>query len=138
MNRTIKILIAASAIFLLIGVVSATDLVDIFEAPSGFTVSANDTFTDNLNHNIQIFNFTDELYTKWFKNDTTFSINQFKDGAFFPMNSKNHYGILEIVEKDDNKYIIESWTSKNPNEANTLKKNLEEFNKINDLKPTSK
>lgn len=133
MNKTIKILIVAAAIFLMIGLVSAANPTEIFKAPTGFTASANDTFTDGQNHNIQIFNYTDELYAKWFENNTGFSINDYKDGNFLSRNTNNHYGILEIVEKDDNKYIIESWTAKNPNEANTLTKNLEEFNKINNL-----
>lgn len=135
MNKTIKILIAAAAIILMIGIVSAANPVDIFKAPSGLTASGNDTFVDGQNHNIQIYNYTDELCSKWFKNDSGFSISQYKNENFFSENSENHYGILEIVEKDGNKYIIDSWTSKNPNESNTLKKNLEEFNNANGLKP---
>lgn len=135
MKKTIKILIAATAIVLMISVVSAANPVDIFKAPSGFTASGNDTFEDGHNHNIQIYNYTDELYTKWFKNDPTFSISKFKDNHFFTKNYENHNGILEVVEKDGSKYIIDSWTPKNPNEANVLEKNLNEFNSINDLKP---
>ena len=135
MKTTIKILIATATIFLMIGIVSAADPVDIFKAPSGLNASGNDTFVDGQNHNIQIFNYTDELYAKLFENDTAFSISKFKDNHFFTKNYENHYGILEIVEKDGNKYIIDSWTSKNPNESNALKKNLEDFNKANDLKP---
>jgi hypothetical protein len=135
MKKTTKILIATAAIFLMIGVVSAADQIDVFKAPSGFADSGNDTFTDTQNHNIQIFNYTDELYNKMFESDPTFSISKFKDNHFFTKNSEKHYGILEIVEKDGNKYIIDSWAAKNPNEAHTLEKNLEEFNKVNDLKP---
>ena len=135
MKRISKILIATTAIFLMIGLVSATDSVDIFKAPSGFTASGYDTFADTQNHNIQIFNYTDELYSQMFGSDSTFSISLFKDNHFFKKNTNDHYGILEIVEKDGNKYIIESWTSKNPNEATVLEKNLDDFNTINDLKP---
>lgn len=135
MKTAIKILIAATAIFLMIGIVSAANPTDIFKAPSGLTASGNDTFADGQNHNIQIFNYTDELYTKWFENDPTFSINNYKNNKFFTKNTEDHYGILEIVEKDGNKYIIDSWTAKNPNESNVLKKNLEEFNSVNGLKP---
>ena len=134
MKKTVKILIIVVAIFLMISLVSATDQIDVFKAPSGFNASSNDTFTDTQNHNIQIFNYTDELYSELFEGDLTFSIRNFKENNFFTKNTKNHYGILEIVEKDGGKYIIESWTSKNPNEANLLEKNLNEFNKINDLK----
>lgn len=137
MKRTIKILIAAAVIFLMIGIVSAANPVDTFKAPSGLTASGNDTFVDGQNHNIQIYNYTDELYSKWFENDSTFSISKFKDNHFFNKNTENHYGILEIVEKDGNKYIIDSWTAKNPNESNALKKNLEDFNSVNDLNPIS-
>ena len=138
MKKAIKILIAAAAILLMIGVVSAANPVDMFKAPSEFTVSGNDTFADGENHNIQIFNYTDELYTELFENDSSFSINDFKDNTLFTKNTEKPYGDLEIVEKNGNKYIIESWTSKNPNESNTLKKNLEEFNKANDLKPIAR
>ena len=135
MKKTVKILITLAAIILMIGLVSATDPVDIFKAPSGFNASSNDTFVDAQNHNIQIFNYTDELYSELFESDPTFSISNFKDNHFFTKNTKNHYGILEIVENDNGKYIIESWTSKNPNEANVLEKNLKDFNTANDLKP---
>lgn len=87
MKTTIKILIAAATIFLMIGAVSAANQTYIFKAPSGFNASGNDTFTDGQNHNIQIFNYTDELYTKWFENDSTFSISKFKDNQFFDRNS---------------------------------------------------
>ncbi len=136
MKKTIKILIAAAAILLMIGVVSANN-VDTFKAPSGFTASGNDTFVDGQNHNIQIFNYTDELYSELFESDSTFSISKFKDNHFFNKNTDKHYGILEIVEKDGNKYIIDSWTAKNPNESNELKKNLEDFNSANGLSPIS-
>ena len=119
----------------MIGVVSAANPVDIFKAPSGFTASGNDTFTDGQNHNIQIFNFTKEQYSKWFENNSAFSIGKFKEGNLFNHEYEKHYGVLEVVEKDGNKYIIDSWTAKNPNEGNNLKKNLEEFNSVNDLKP---
>ena len=135
MKKALKTLIAIAAILLMIGVVSAANPTDIFKAPSGFTASGNDTFSDGHNHNIQIFNYTDELYTRLFENDPAFSISKFKDNHFFTKEYKNHYGILEIVEKDGSKYIVDSWTGKNPNEANTLQKNLNEFNNINDLKP---
>ena len=135
MNKTIKILIATAAIFLMIGMASAANPVDIFKAPSGFTASGNDTFADTQNHNIQIYNYTQELYSKWFENPSGFSISEYKNTNFVQKDSENHYGILEIVEKDGNKYIIDSWTPKNPNESNVLKKNLEEFNSANDLKP---
>ena len=138
MKKTLKTLIAIAAILLMIGVVSAANPTDVFKAPSGFTATANDTFSDGENHNIQIFNYTDELYNKMFKNDSAFSISNFKDTNFFTKNYDDHHGILEIVEKNGTKYIIDSWTAKNPNEANTLQKNLEEFNKINDLKPIAK
>ena len=128
-------LIAAAAIFLMLCTVSAADSLDVFKAPSGFEASGNDTFSDTENHNIQIFNFTDELYSELFEKDSTFSISNFKDNKFFTKNTDKHYGILEIVEKDGNKYIIDSWTSKNPNESRELKNNLLEFNKVNDLKP---
>ena len=135
MKTVIKILIAATTIFLIIGVVSAANPVDIFKAPSGLTASGNDTFADGQNHNIKIYNYTDDLYTKLFENDPTFSINDYKNNKFFTKNTEDHYSVLEIVEKDGNKYIIDSWTAKNPNESNTLKKNLENFNTVNDLKP---
>lgn len=137
MKTIIKILIATAAIFLMIGVVSAANTVDIFEAPSGFTASGNDTFVDGQNHNIQIYNYTDDLYTKLFESDSTFSISDFKDNKFFDKNTQDHYGVLEIVEKDGSKYIIDSWTGKNPNESNTLKDNLMEFNKLNNITPTA-
>ena len=86
MKMSAKILIAATAIFLMITAVSAANPVDIFKAPSGMNASSNDTFADGKNHNIQIYNYTDELYTKLFEEDSTFSISKFKDNHFFTKN----------------------------------------------------
>lgn len=132
-----KILIGIGILFLLIGVASATDLVDIFKAPSTLEPMGTSGYVDTQGHNIMILEYSDDEVNTWFQNDTdpVYLVQKYNDTCYLGVDDENDCYILEIVEKDGTKYIISSWTPKGPDETPIIKSNLEEFNKLNNLKP---
>lgn len=137
MKNMTKIIIGIGLIFLIIGVASATDNNKIFNPPSGLQAVGTSSFVDQQGHNIDINDFTDENKKTWFENDTEpqYLVQKYNDTCYIGVDDENDCYILEIVEKDGNKYIVSSWTPKGPNETPIIQKNLEEFNKINQLTP---
>ena len=100
---------------------------------------ANNDFVDEKGHNIQIWDYTDDLYNTWFKNDTedSYLVQPYeKNNSFYIYaDDENDCGILEIVEKDGKKYIVNSWTPNGSSGVKLVADNLFEFNKLNHLTP---
>ena len=132
-----KILLGIGILFLIIGVVSAADIADTFKAPSGLEKVGTNSFVDRQGHNILISEYTDDNINTWLQNDSdpVYLVQKYNDTCYIATDDENDCYIHEIVEKDGVKYLISSWTPKGPNEAQLLKKNLEEFNKLNNIKP---
>lgn len=135
-----KKIILILAIFLLIGTVCAAHNNEIFTAPNGLHKMGYNDFVDEKGHNINIYNYTDSLKGTWFENDTSdgYLVQPYEGNPniyIYAKDNNKDCGILEVVEKDGNKYIINSWTPKGSSEAKTVAHNLEEFNKLNNLKP---
>lgn len=134
-----KILLGATLLLLIIGAGYAANNNEIFKAPSGLhTMGVND-FVDEKGHNIRIDNYTDNLKSTWFENDTENGYlvqpSDSDKNIYIYAADENDCGLLEIVKKDDKQYIINCWTPKGASEAKVVAKNLEEFNKLNNLKP---
>ena len=139
-----KIIIGITLLFLIIGVVYATDNVDIFKAPSGLQASGTNSYLDGQGHNIQIAE-DEKFHEIWFENDTDYLVQPYEnnnsfyfyvDGSDVDPDGVEQVGILEIVEKDGTKFIINSWTPNDGEEdAKVIFNNLLEFNKINHLTP---
>ncbi len=132
-----KIITIVGIIFLLIGVASAANLVDTFKAPSSLQAMGNSNYADGQGHNIMLLEYNDDNKGTWLQNDSdpVYLVQKYNDTCYIGTDDENDCYIFEIVEKDGSKYIISSWTPKGPNEAQTLKHNLEEFNKLNQLTP---
>ena len=132
-----KKIILMLAILLLIGTVYAANTNEIFTAPNGLQKMGTHDFVDQQGHNIMIAEYTAENIKTWFENDTDYNVQPYKnhDNMYLGADNENDCYILEVVEKDGTKYIIGSWTPKGPAEAKKISDNLEDFNKINNLKP---
>lgn len=130
-------MIGITILFLMIGVASATDLVDIFKAPSTLEPMGTSGYVDTQGHNIMIMEYSEDNYNTWFQNDTdpVYLVQKYNDTCYISVDDENDCYILEIVEKDGTKYIVSSWTPKGPDETKIIQGNLEEFNKINQLTP---
>lgn len=132
-----KIVIGISLTLLFIGVVHATNNNELFTAPSGLQPMGHDDFLDTMGHNIMILELSDDNKQTWFENDTdqNYLVQKYNDTCYIGVDDENNCYILEIVEKDNTKYIIGSWTPKGAGETPTIQKNLEAFNKLNKLTP---
>ncbi len=143
----IKIIIGISLLLLCLGAASATDIVDIFKAPSSLQPMGTSAFVDQQGHNLDFIEYNDHTRQVWFENDTELSYNvepyqgndtfyMYEDGAESDPNALEAKGLIEIVEKDGVKYIINSWTANDSdNDFKMAYDNLLEFNKLNQLKP---
>lgn len=132
-----KILIGIGILFLLIGVASAADFVDIFKAPSSLEQAGTNSYVDRQGHNILISELTDDAITTWLQNDTdpVYLVEKYNDTLYIGTDDENDCYLHEIVEKDGKQYLISSWTPKGADETKVIQKNLEEFNKLNNLVP---
>ena len=65
-----KILIGIGILFLLIGVASAANFVDIFKAPYPLEQAGTNSYVDRQGHNILISEYNDDAVTTWLQNDT--------------------------------------------------------------------
>ncbi len=132
-----KILIGIGILFLLIGTVYAAHNNEIFKAPSPLKPMGYNDFVDEQGHNILIDELDDDAITTWLQNDTDpeYLVQKYNDTTYIATDDENDCYIHEVVEKDGKQYLISSWTPNGPNEASILKMNLEEFNKLNNLKP---
>lgn len=134
-----KGILILALLFLVIGTAYAANNNEIFKAPSGLEPMGHNDFVDKKGHNIMIEEYNDENVKTWFENDT--------DPMYLVQESQQHPNIytgatddgsyiLEVVEKDGVKYIVGSWTPKSTSgDAELIWKNLQEFNKLNNLKP---
>lgn len=135
--KTWKILIGIGILFLLIGVASAADFVDIFKAPYSLEQAGTNSYVDRQGHNILISEYNDDTVTTWLQNDTDppYLVLKYNDTCIIATDDENDCYIHEIVEKDGKKYLISSWTPKGADETKIIQGNLEEFNKLNNLEP---
>ena len=139
MKQILKLLLLMSILFLIIGTAYAAHNNEIFKAPSGLQAMGYNDFVDQKGHNIMIMEYNDENIQTWFVNDTDseYLVQPYEanDSFYLGVDDENDCYIFEVVEKDNVKYIISSWTPKGPNEAKTIFDNLLEFNKLNKLTP---
>ena len=137
MKNIIKILIGIILILLIIGVAYAANNNEIFNPPAGLQAVGNDDFVDFEGHNIMIVEYDDDAKQTWLENDTDpeYLVQQYNETCYIGVDDENDCYILELVEKDNTQYLVSSWTPNGPSETVTLKYNLEEFNKVNQLTP---
>lgn len=132
-----KIILGITLLIFIVGIASAAHNNEIFKAPNNLEPMGHNDFVDKQGHNIMIVNYTTENIKTWFENDTNYNVSPFQDhdNMYLSADDENDCYILEVVEKDGTKYIIGSWTPKGPTEAKVILDNLEEFNKLNNVKP---
>ena len=135
MKQIIKILLLVSILFLIIGVVSAEATVNDFKAPNGLEPMGKYSFVDKKGHNIDIVEYTDSNYKTWFENDTNYAVEKYNDTCYLSSDDENDCYLIELIEFNGGKYIIYSWTPNGHGDAKVIQDNLEEFNRLNNLKP---
>ena len=147
MKNLTKILIGIGILFLLIGVVTATDI-NKLKTPEGWEPTSNGMYHEigessgaGSGRNLMIMNYTPDTCGEFFENVTSENYFVFKN----PDNTYNYSdvvvnrdeGYFEVVEIDGNQYFL--LFSSNIDNDYTSKLSLYdamlEFNKLNGLKP---
>ena len=135
MKQIIKIMLLMSILFLIIGVVSAEATVNDFKAPNGLEPMGKSSFVDKQGHNIQFVPDTDDSHKTWFENDTDYIVEKYNATCYLASDNENDCYLIELVDFNGEKYIVYSWTANGPGDAKIIQDNLDEFNKLNNLKP---
>ena len=132
-----KILIGICIILLLLGTVYAAQNNEIFKAPSPLKPMGNNDFVDQQGHNIMVAELDDDNINTWFQNDTdpAYLVEKYNDTLYVGTDDEHDCYLHEIVEKDGKKYLVTSWTPNGAEETAIIQGNLDEFNKLNNLKP---
>ena len=130
-----KISILAILLIITIGFVSAVE----FQVPDGFTKQSDEFYTTADNkENINIINFEKEK-DFWLENNTEdkYTVVGAENNTYnFTDGMLNDVGVLEVVEVDGEKYIINFWTDEGTdNDRTDNLKQMLEFNKLNKLEP---
>ena len=130
-----KISILAILLIITIGFVSAVE----FQVPDGFTKQSDELYTTADNkENINIINFEKEK-DFWLENNTEdkYTVVGAENNTYnFTDGMLNDVGVLEVVEVDGEKYIINFWTDEGTdNDRTDNLKQMLEFNKLNKLEP---
>ena len=139
MKNITKIIIGIGIIFLCIGVVSAANLNQVFKAPTGLEPMGHNDFVDKQGHNIMIIEFNDNTKKTWFENDTdtVYFVEPYENNKniYVGVSDEDSY-LLEVVEKDGNKYIVGSWTpNSSQSDLTKIAENLKEFSNLNKVTP---
>ena len=132
-----KLLLGIGIMFLLMGTVCAAELVDTFMPPNGYNPMGTSSFIDDVGHNIMMSELDDNTKNLWLQNDSEYLVSKYNDTTWTAVDDENDCYIHEVVEKDGKQYLISSWTPKGVDHTLIIRDKLEEFNKVNDLKPLS-
>ena len=124
-------------LFLITGTCYAAHNNEIFQAPNGLHAMGYNSFVDEKGHNIDILNYSDTNYNKWFNNDTNYAVEPYSGNNSFYLGTddSNDCYLIEVIQKDGAKYIIHSWSPNGAGESAKLFSNLQEFNKVNKVTP---
>ena len=131
-----KLLFTILVLSLMMGAAFAVN-VDGFEVPSNYHKLSAGSYSDGEGRAIHISEDTPINHEAWFENDTGYVVKPFKENNSFHMffESAGELGILEIVEKSGENYIVNSWTRNGPDDCYTIIWYIFEFNNLNNLTP---
>ena len=145
MKNITKLLIGICMLFLVMGVATAFEIKDL-KTLDGYTQWDNNgqsNYTTNNNRYFlveKISTFDNDYKDEWFKNHSEYkySVKPVGDNIY-RMNDDtfNFYGYQEVIKMDGDYYMVSiNQNSKlSPSEENGFLKDIQEFNKLNDLKP---
>ncbi len=120
----------------MLGAVCAVN-VDAFLGPDSLSNRGNGTFADSQGHILHISEDTPINHQAWFENDTGHIVKPFDldDRYYMFFESSGELGILEVIEHNGDKYIVNSWSKNGPDDCYNLIWNMFEFNNLNNLTP---
>ena len=134
-----KILISCFLIFLLIGIAAATNIDSLIPpedcGPLKDGVASYDNHIDRM---FYIEKASGDYVTDWFTNTTYMTVEDVGDNIYSYADTQlKMYGYQEIVNIDGTDYLISinQGSQLSPGEETNLLKDMQEFNKVNNLDP---
>ena len=135
-NMKTKIIIGMLLLFLMIGVCFAANVND-FKGPNGWDNKGNGAFLGPvLGEGILVMEHNDENVKDYLDN-VNVAIKKDNDSIMIYNDSDlSQHGAMEVVEKDGSKFIVQAWAGDEAKvDDAALKTTLQEFNKVNNVKP---
>lgn len=141
-----KILTIITITFLLIGIVSATDI-DNLKVPDGWKSlgggsyhEEGDSAGQGSGQNMMIEKWSDSFKDEFYQNNTDEQYTVIEDGnhTFMYIDDLNQMaGCFEVVEIDNEKYFVNFWTVdyRNSEEIADASYFMVQFNELNNLEP---
>ena len=134
-----KILISVSILFLLIGVVAATDI-NKFQTPDNCEELKEGVaaFTNHIDRMLYVEKVSGNYENDWFSNTSDMTVKDMGDNIYwYSDDALKTYGYEEIVEIDGDTYMISinQGSQLSPSEEKMLLEDMKEFNKLNNLEP---
>ena len=134
-----KILIAIGMLFLLIGIAAAFD-VDSLKVPDGYNNLKDGcaAYTTNGDRMIYVEKVLGDYKTDWFTNTSDMTVSDVGNNTYYYEDTAlGIYGYQEIVVFDGENYMVSvNQNSKlSPSEKTAYLKDIQEFNKLNNLEP---
>ena len=141
-----KILTIITITFLLIGIVSATDI-DNLKVPDGWKSigggsyhEEGDSAGQGSGQNMMIEKWSDSFKDEFYQNNTDEQYTVIEDGnhTFMYIDDLNQMaGCFEVVEIDNEKYFVNFWTVeyRNSEEIADTSYFMVQFNELNNLEP---
>lgn len=122
--------------FLLTGAAYASDIPD-FKIPSGLNEIGINSYGDGDGHNLVILEYNEETRSSWLENNTGYLVEPYanNDSYYIYAADPNDCGVIEVIEVNNVKYIVVSWTPNGADDSSIVVGNLFDFNRLNDLTP---
>ena len=146
MKNMTKIIIGIALLFLVIGIVSATDINNL-KCPDGWEAVGGGSYHEigssagsGSGHNMMIQKWDDSFKDDYYQNITEEQYTVMKDAnnTFMYIDALNeNAGCFEVVEIDGEKYFVNFWTVDYTDSEKIADTTLfmVEFNQLNNLKP---
>ena len=134
-----KIILGMCVLFLLIGIVTATDI-DKFKTPENCKELQNGTaaYNNHIDRMLYVEKVSGDYEKDWFTNTSDMTVKPVGDNIhWYSDDLLKTYGYEEIVEIDGDTYMISinQGSKLSPGEEKMLLEDMKEFNKANNLNP---
>ena len=139
MKNVTKIILFLILSALLIGSVAAFD-VDTLKSPTDYNKlkDGSAAYTTNSNRMLYVEKASGDYVADWFTNSSDMTVCDMGNNTYYyESDGLQMYGYQELVDLDGEKYIVSiNQDSKlSPGEQTQYLKDLQEFNKLNNLEP---
>ena len=146
MKKIAKIIAVISLLFLIIGIVSATDINNL-QVPDGWESIGGGSYHEigdspgqGSGQNMMIQKWSDSFKDEFYQNNTDEQYTVIEDGnhTFMYIDDLNQMaGGFEVVEIDNEKYFVDFWTVdyRNSEEIADASYFMVQFNELNNLEP---